>query len=181
MPPKLGDSAPKNGGGKNTKTSNKKKKFHPGRKLTMYSLLRSALFQLDPETAHHLTLGGLKTAYSLGLSGIIAPRPADDPRTVMGTDFSQSGRPRRRTRQEWRLHRRAGGTRFRLHRDRHRHPAAPARQPQAAPVPLAASQRHHQPHGLQQRRRGQADRERAARGLSRHIGHQHRQECRHAD
>jgi dihydroorotate dehydrogenase len=55
--------------------------------LTMYSLLRPALFRLDPETVHHLTLGGLKTAYSLGLSGIIAPRPPDDPRTVMGLTF----------------------------------------------------------------------------------------------
>lgn len=53
----------------------------------MYSLLRPALFRLDPETAHHLTLGGLKTAYSLGLSGLIARRPADDPRTVMGLTF----------------------------------------------------------------------------------------------
>jgi dihydroorotate dehydrogenase len=53
----------------------------------MYRLLRSALFQLDPETAHHLTLGGLQTAYSLGLSGIIAPRPPDNPRTVMGLTF----------------------------------------------------------------------------------------------
>src|SRR5450830_808306 len=53
----------------------------------MYRLLRSALFQLDPETAHHLTLGVLQTAYSLGLSGIIAPRPPDNPRTVMGLIF----------------------------------------------------------------------------------------------
>ena len=53
----------------------------------MYSLLRPALFLLDPETAHHLTLGGLKTAYSLGLSRLIARCPADDPRTVMGLTF----------------------------------------------------------------------------------------------
>ena len=53
----------------------------------MYSLLRPILFKFDPETAHHLTLGGLNTAYSLGLSGILAPRPADDPRTVMGITF----------------------------------------------------------------------------------------------
>jgi dihydroorotate dehydrogenase len=53
----------------------------------MYSLLRTALFQLDPEAAHHLTLAGLKALYSLGLSGIIAPRPAADPRTVMGLVF----------------------------------------------------------------------------------------------
>lgn len=53
----------------------------------MYALLRSALFQLDPETAHHVTLTGLNAAYSLGLSGLIAPRIADDPRTVMGLTF----------------------------------------------------------------------------------------------
>ena len=53
----------------------------------MYTLLRSALFQLDPEAAHHVTLSGLNALYSLGLSGIIAPRPPDDPRTVMGLVF----------------------------------------------------------------------------------------------
>lgn len=53
----------------------------------MYSLLRPALFQFDPETAHHLTLSGLNTAYSLGLSGLAAKRPSDDPRTVMGLTF----------------------------------------------------------------------------------------------
>ncbi|MDH4286256.1 MAG: quinone-dependent dihydroorotate dehydrogenase [Gallionella sp.] len=53
----------------------------------MFSLLRPALFHLDPEAAHDLTLGGLKTAYSLGLSCLIAKRPADNPRTVMGLSF----------------------------------------------------------------------------------------------
>ncbi|MBI5431072.1 MAG: quinone-dependent dihydroorotate dehydrogenase [Nitrosomonadales bacterium] len=53
----------------------------------MYSLLRPALFRLDPETAHHLTLDSLRMARTLGLSGIIAPRPADDPRVVMGLTF----------------------------------------------------------------------------------------------
>ncbi len=53
----------------------------------MYSLLRSVLFRLDPETAHHVTLGVLKTVYSLGLSGLIATRPTDKPRTVMGLTF----------------------------------------------------------------------------------------------
>jgi dihydroorotate dehydrogenase len=53
----------------------------------MYSMLRPLLFRLDPETAHHLTLGGLKTIHALGLSGLIARRPADDPRTVMGLTF----------------------------------------------------------------------------------------------
>src|SRR3990167_3974655 len=53
----------------------------------MYSLFRCALFQIDPEAAHHLILGGLQSAQSLGLSGIIAARPASDPRTVMGLTF----------------------------------------------------------------------------------------------
>ena len=53
----------------------------------MYPLLRRALFQLDPETAHRIILNGLKTAHSLGLSGIVAPRIPDDPCTVMGLTF----------------------------------------------------------------------------------------------
>ncbi len=53
----------------------------------MYALLRPALFQLAPETAHHLTLNSLNTAYSLGLSGLLAPDIPDDPRTVMGLNF----------------------------------------------------------------------------------------------
>ena len=53
----------------------------------MYPLLRPALFQLDPETAHHLTINGLNTAYSLGLSGLLAPHIPDDPRSVMGLAF----------------------------------------------------------------------------------------------
>jgi len=53
----------------------------------MYSLLRPALFALDPEATHHLTLGSLRSAYSLGLGGLIAKRPPDNPRTVMGLAF----------------------------------------------------------------------------------------------
>jgi dihydroorotate dehydrogenase len=53
----------------------------------MYSLVRPALFALDAETAHRLTLGGLSTLHTLGLSGLLAPRPADDPRNVMGLTF----------------------------------------------------------------------------------------------
>jgi len=53
----------------------------------MYRLFRPALFRLDPEIAHHLTLAGLNAAYSLGLSRIVSPRPPDDPRTVMGLNF----------------------------------------------------------------------------------------------
>ena len=53
----------------------------------MYSLLRPALFQFDPETAHHVTLAGLNVLHSLGLSSIIASHPAADPRTVLGLVF----------------------------------------------------------------------------------------------
>src|ERR1035437_5518663 len=53
----------------------------------MYSLLRPVLFQLDPETAHHLTLSSLQASYSLGFSGLIAAALPDDPRTVMGLNF----------------------------------------------------------------------------------------------
>jgi len=54
----------------------------------MFSLLRPALFHIDPEAAHHLALHGLSTAYSLGLSGIFAQRIPDDPCTVMGLNFA---------------------------------------------------------------------------------------------
>lgn len=53
----------------------------------MYRLLRSALFRLDPETAHHLTLKTLKLLYSSGLSSIVMQPPPDNPRTVMGLTF----------------------------------------------------------------------------------------------
>ena len=53
----------------------------------MYNLLRPALFHLDPESAHHLTLDSLRTANTLGMSCLIASRPADDPRDVMGLTF----------------------------------------------------------------------------------------------
>ena len=53
----------------------------------MYSLVRPALFALDAETSHHLTLGGLRTLHILGLSGLLMARPADDPRSVMGLTF----------------------------------------------------------------------------------------------
>lgn len=51
----------------------------------MYALLRPALFRLDPETAHHLTLSSLNAAYALGLTRLIHPHA--DPRTVMGLTF----------------------------------------------------------------------------------------------
>ncbi|MGC2048908.1 MAG: quinone-dependent dihydroorotate dehydrogenase [Gallionella sp.] len=53
----------------------------------MYSLIRPALFALDAETAHHVTLGGLRTLHTLGLSRLLASPPAEDPRSVMGLTF----------------------------------------------------------------------------------------------
>ncbi|HEU0187265.1 MAG TPA: quinone-dependent dihydroorotate dehydrogenase [Gallionellaceae bacterium] len=53
----------------------------------MYSLLRPALFMLDPETAHHVTLGSLQAAYKLGLSRLLCKHPATDQRTAMGITF----------------------------------------------------------------------------------------------
>jgi dihydroorotate dehydrogenase len=53
----------------------------------MFSLLRPALFQIDPEAAHDLTLCSLNNAYSFGLSSIVGNRIPDDPRTVMGLTF----------------------------------------------------------------------------------------------
>ncbi len=54
--------------------------------MNLYSLLRPALFTLTPETAHNATLDTLNTAQRLGLTALL-PRPASDPRTVMGITF----------------------------------------------------------------------------------------------
>ena len=53
----------------------------------MYRLLRSALFRLDPETAHRLTLKSLNFLYSSGLSNIVTQHPPHNPRTLMGLTF----------------------------------------------------------------------------------------------
>jgi dihydroorotate dehydrogenase len=52
----------------------------------LYSLLRPALFSLDPEDAHKLTLAGLDAAGRLGLLKLL-PRAAGKPVHVMGIDF----------------------------------------------------------------------------------------------
>ncbi|MFZ6768638.1 quinone-dependent dihydroorotate dehydrogenase [Undibacterium sp. Di26W] len=53
----------------------------------LYSLVRPALFAMDPENAHHLTLPALQGASKLGLAGMFGRKPADDARTVMGVRF----------------------------------------------------------------------------------------------
>ncbi|MBU4499199.1 MAG: quinone-dependent dihydroorotate dehydrogenase, partial [Gammaproteobacteria bacterium] len=52
----------------------------------LYSLLRSALFSLDPEDAHGFTLASLDAARSLGLLKLL-PRATAKPVHVMGIDF----------------------------------------------------------------------------------------------
>lgn len=52
----------------------------------LYTLVRPALFSLDPETAHNLTLPMLRRAGALGLTGAFR-QPLPDPRTVMGITF----------------------------------------------------------------------------------------------
>jgi len=52
----------------------------------LYSLIRPALFKMDPERAHHFTLPLLKKIVALGLDKLIC-RPASDPRQVMGIAF----------------------------------------------------------------------------------------------
>ncbi|HEX2830679.1 MAG TPA: quinone-dependent dihydroorotate dehydrogenase [Burkholderiales bacterium] len=53
----------------------------------MYSLLRPALFSLDAETAHHLTLHSLKALHGLGFVRSGAGTPAHCAREVMGIRF----------------------------------------------------------------------------------------------
>jgi len=52
----------------------------------LYSLLRPALFSLDPEDAHGLTLSGLDLAQRLGVLKLL-PRATGKPVRVMGIDF----------------------------------------------------------------------------------------------
>ncbi len=53
----------------------------------LYKLAKSALFRLDPETAHSLTLAGLRTADKLRLLAPLAGSEVSDPVTVMGLRF----------------------------------------------------------------------------------------------
>lgn len=49
----------------------------------MYNLIKSLLFKLDPETAHHVGLRGIQFMYQLGLKTKI-----DQPCKIMGLEFS---------------------------------------------------------------------------------------------
>ena len=53
----------------------------------LYELIRPALFRLDPETAHHLTLRGLKALCRLGGWNPLRYSPRGRARSVMGLSF----------------------------------------------------------------------------------------------
>lgn len=53
----------------------------------LYQLAKKFLFCLDPETAHHVTLSGLRMAESLHILPHMFPARVEDPVTVMGLKF----------------------------------------------------------------------------------------------
>jgi len=53
----------------------------------MYKFIRPILFSFSPETAHYISLHGLKLAYRLKLTELIFKKPQKSPRTVMGLNF----------------------------------------------------------------------------------------------
>ncbi len=55
--------------------------------MNLYPLLRPLLFRLDPESAHNLTLVGLRYLHTAGLLKPFLPAVAAAPRRVMGLDF----------------------------------------------------------------------------------------------
>ncbi len=55
--------------------------------MNIYPLIRPLLFQLDPETAHDLTLKGLKLARQTGLSSLIQAKQTTQPVRLMGLSF----------------------------------------------------------------------------------------------
>lgn len=53
----------------------------------LYQLVRTLLFNLDAEHAHHATLHGMRLLHKLGLTGLLTDPPVTDPVTVMGITF----------------------------------------------------------------------------------------------
>jgi len=53
----------------------------------LYPAARAALFNLEAEQAHRITMCGLNLLAGLGMAGLINGRIPDDPRTVMGIRF----------------------------------------------------------------------------------------------
>jgi dihydroorotate dehydrogenase len=55
--------------------------------MNPYTLAKPLLFKLDPETAHNLTMAGLRHAHRLGLLKTFLPKVPALPKRVMGLDF----------------------------------------------------------------------------------------------
>ena len=55
--------------------------------MNPYALAKPLLFRLDPETAHNLTMAGLRHAHSLGLLKPFLPKVPNLPKRVMGLVF----------------------------------------------------------------------------------------------
>jgi len=53
----------------------------------IYNIAKQFLFSLDPETAHALTLAGIRLAENMHILSSVAPRRVEDPVTVMGLKF----------------------------------------------------------------------------------------------
>lgn len=60
-------------------------KFQGG--IQVYSLLRSLLFRLDPETSHDLSLDMLGAAKRLGVLDVMVKKPSPQPMKVFDVDF----------------------------------------------------------------------------------------------
>ncbi len=56
--------------------------------MNVYPIVRPALFSLDAEKAHHVTLKALNLAYQSGLSSLLFNKPVKKPVNVMGLQFS---------------------------------------------------------------------------------------------
>lgn len=56
--------------------------------MNLYPLLKPVLFQLDPETAHTVTLKLLKAASLTGLTQLTTPNPPPKPVQIMGLSFN---------------------------------------------------------------------------------------------
>ncbi len=53
----------------------------------LYPLARAAMFRLEPEDGHALTMKSLNAMAASGTTRLVAPAIAPDPRTVMGIEF----------------------------------------------------------------------------------------------
>jgi len=69
-------------------------------RLRMYNLARQMLFKLSPETSHELSLDLIGAGGRLGINRLLSKSPASLPVRVMGIDFPEPGRARRRPGQE---------------------------------------------------------------------------------